>query len=123
VCLAAGRERVQTVKIDEMSTDHAGKLLGWSLSSGVEQRRIHDLVSFPCVFRFTAVADAGFVDALLDRVARVLGRDVAETERTIRASTHGAYESVTLNLWVSSGDEVYSIYEAMHADTRIRYLL
>src|SRR5688572_14557767 len=109
-----------------MSTDTAGKLLGWSManvSSGVGRKRIHDLVSFPCEFRFTAVAHAGFVDALLERVARVLGRGVLSTEHSVRASKHGAYESVTLNLWVRSGDEVYSIYEAMQDDARVKYLL
>jgi putative lipoic acid-binding regulatory protein len=107
-----------------MSTDQAGKLLGWSLTSGFSKgsTRIHDLVSFPCVFRFTAVADAGLVGNLLDRVAAVLGRVVTGEEHSVRASKHGAYESVTLNLWVRSGNEVYSIYEAMHA-TGVRYLL
>lgn len=105
-----------------MSDDHAGPI-GWSLGTGIEQRRIHELVSFPCVFRFTAVASAGFVGELLARVGDVLGRTVTSAEHSIRASKNGVYESVTLQLYVQSGDEVYSIYRAMQDDARVKYLL
>lgn len=108
-----------------MDDDSAGPILGWSLGSGVEQRRIHDLVQFPCEFCFKAVgrATGGFVGTLLERVARVIGRAVKDDEHTVRRSAQGTYESVTLNLWVTSGDQVYSIYEALGADDRVKYLL
>lgn len=108
-----------------MSSDSAGKLLGWSLGSGVEKRRIHELVQFPCEFCFKAVgrSTAGFVSTLLERVGNVLGRSVTEDEHTVRRSAQGTYESVTLNLWVTSGDEVYSIYAALGADDRVKFLL
>jgi putative lipoic acid-binding regulatory protein len=106
-----------------MSDDHAGPPIGWSLRTGVPQKRIHELVSFPCVFRFTAVATAGFVQELLSRVEKVIGRSVTSEEHSVRASAHGAYESVTLNLQVASGDEVYAIYRAMQEDARVKYLL
>jgi putative lipoic acid-binding regulatory protein len=113
-----------------MSNDVAGPMLGWSLGSGHEKRRIHELVEFPCHFCFKAVGraagdddDAGFVASLLGRVARLLGRDVTSAEHTVRKSARGRYESVTLNLWVTSGDEVYAIYAALGDDDRIKYLL
>jgi putative lipoic acid-binding regulatory protein len=106
-----------------MSDDHAGRPIGWSLGTGIPQKRIHDLVQFPCVFRFTAVASAGSIGELLLRVARVIGRAVTPEEHSVRASEHGAYESVTLNLEVASGDEVYAIYAAMQRDERVKYLL
>jgi putative lipoic acid-binding regulatory protein len=108
-----------------MSNDVAGPMLGWSLGSGVEQRRIHDLVEFPCEFCFKAVgrSDHNFVSALLERVGRVLGRSITAGEHTVRKSAQGTYESVTLNLWVTSGDEVYSIYAALGDDDRVKYLL
>jgi putative lipoic acid-binding regulatory protein len=105
--------------------DTAGKLLGWSLAAGMEQKRIHDLVQFPCVFCFKAIGSAttGFVQTMLDRVAGVLGRAVTAEEHSVRSSARGAYASVTLQLWVTDGDQVYSIYEAMRADDRVKYLL
>lgn len=108
-----------------MGHDQAGPLLGWSLATGMEQRRIHDLVQFPCVFRFKAIgrATAGFVSSLLQRVGSVLGRNVRDDEHSVRASAHGAYESLTLDLWVTSGDEVYSIYAALKGDDRVKFLL
>lgn len=108
-----------------MSDDVAGRMFGWSLGAVARQqdKRIHDLVAFPCTFCFKAVGSDGFVTTLLARVARVLGRDVEEREHSIRKSARGTYESVTLNLWVTSGDEVYSIYEALGADARVKYLL
>jgi hypothetical protein len=110
---------------DDKRDDSAGKMLGWSLGSGLEQRRIHDLVQFPCEFCFKAVGrgTAGFVTSLLERVGEVLGRSVTSEEHAVRKSAQGTYESVTLNLWVTSGDQVYSIYEAMRADDRVKFLL
>lgn len=118
-----------------MSNDVAGPMLGWSLGSGHEKRRIHELVDFPCRFCFKAVGradppeggdgddDAGFVSSLLARVSRVLGRPITDDEHTVRKSARGKYESLTLNLWVTSGDEVYSIYAALGDDERVKYLL
>jgi putative lipoic acid-binding regulatory protein len=119
-----------------MSNDVAGRMLGWSLGALAqpERGRIHDLVSFPCEFCFKAVGRVvddvddeegaqGFVATLLERVARVLGRDVTDGEHTVRKSAQGTYESVTLTLWVTSGDEVYSIYAALGDDERVKYLL
>jgi len=105
--------------------DSAGPLLGWSLGTGLKRRPIEELQSFPCVFSFKAVGIAGddFVSSLLSRVARVLGRAVEDSEHRVRASEHGRYTSVTLELPVTSGDQVYSIYEAIREDTRVRYML
>ena len=133
--VAPDRQRRYTLR---MPNDVAGPILGWSLgalSSGErgEQRRIHDLVQFPCEFCFKAVGRAapaarehherGFVATLLARVGRVLGRAITEDEHTVRESARGTYASVTLTLWVTSGDEVYSIYEALGADDRVKFLL
>lgn len=105
--------------------DVAGPLLGWSLGSGLRRRPIDELVDFPCVFRFKAVGEAtgGFVSDMLARVGRVLGRDVREDEHSVRQSAKGRYESVTIDLFVQDGSEVYEIYEAISDDSRVRFLL
>lgn len=108
-----------------MDDDSAGPIVGWSLGAGLQQQRIHELVQFPCEFCFKAVgtSSGGFVATLLDRVGVVLGRAVTESEHSVRESARGTYASVTLRLWVTSGDEVYSIYAAMGADERVKYML
>ena len=106
-------------------TDSAGPLLGWSLGTGLSRRPIDDLVEFPCVFQFKAVgvASGGFVADLLERVGQVLGRQVEPHEHSVRQSAQGRYKSVTLALFVHSGEQVYSIYRAISEDHRVRYLL
>lgn len=105
--------------------DHAGPLLGWSLGTGLRRRPLQELLDFPCVFTFKAVGEAtgAFVDDMLARVGRVLGREVKDEEHFVRQSSRGRYESVTLELFVQDGDEIYEIYEAISDDARIRYLL
>lgn len=110
---------------NQVMNDTAGKMVGWSLGAGMDQKKIHDLVEFPCVFCFKAVgvASAGFVAAMLERVGTVLGRAVKSEEHSVRASAAGAYESVTLRLYVTSGDQVYSIYAAIGADKSVKFVL
>ncbi len=105
--------------------DHAGPLIGWSLGTGLRRRPLEELLEFPCTFTFKAVgvARGGFVGDMLARVARVLGRAVKDDEHFVRQSSRGRYESVTLELFVQDGDEIYEIYEAMSDDARVRYLL
>ncbi len=105
--------------------DEAGPLVGWSLSSGFKKPSFDELVEFPCVFSFKAVGQSGegFVSSMLERVARALGRAVKEIEHTVRASSQGRYESVTLNVYVTSGDEIRSVYKAIGEDKRVKVVL
>jgi putative lipoic acid-binding regulatory protein len=116
-----------------MDDDAAGPLLGWSLGALLNHERASDpgarpldeLVQFPCVFLFKAVGRAGedFASTMIARVGQALGRDVRDDETSVRQSAQGNYESVTLKLYVTSGDEVYSVYEAIRADARVKFLL
>jgi putative lipoic acid-binding regulatory protein len=108
-----------------MDDDSAGPILGWSIGSGMSRRPIDELVEFPCVFRFKAVARAEetLVPDLIARVADVLGHPVDTSAWSTRDSSQGRYTCLTLDLWVTSGDEVYAIYEALRQDARITHLL
>ena len=85
---------------------------------------IEELVDFPCTYMFKAVGPAqdGFASSLLNRAADVLGRAITADEHMIRESKHGRYQSVTMNLFVTSGAQVYEIYAALKADGRVRYI-
>jgi putative lipoic acid-binding regulatory protein len=110
-----------------MGDDKTGPLLGWSLGAvaGADKRPLDDLVSYPCVFRFKAVArvDEGVVAGMIERVAVVLGRPVDAGAWKTRDSSGGRYTCVTLDLYVTSGQQVYDVYEALRADARVTHLL
>lgn len=107
-----------------MADDEAGPLIGWSLGTGLARRPIEELCDFPCTWAFKAVgvASEGFVRGLLLRVEAVIGRRVKDDEHKVRESEHGRYQSVTMNLFVTSGAQVYSIYAALHDDDGVKYV-
>ncbi len=110
----------------EMSDDTAGPLLGWSLNSmaGGTSSPFDDL-SFPCVFRFKAIgkAEPDLVVAVLAHVERLLGAPIAKEAWSVRDSSGGKYASLTLDLTVTSGQQIYDVYEALRKDPRITHLL
>jgi putative lipoic acid-binding regulatory protein len=111
-----------------MTDDKAGPLLGWSIGNGVAApggRPIDDLVTYPCTFRFKAVAKAepGVVADLVKRIEAVLGRAVAAGAWTTRDSSGGKYVALTIDVDVTSGQQVYDLYEALRADPRVTHLL
>jgi putative lipoic acid-binding regulatory protein len=110
-----------------MDDDKAGPLVGWSLGAvaDADKRPLQELVAYPCVFRFKAVArvDVGVVVDMIARVSAVLGRPIGEDAWTTRDSSGGRYTCVTLDLYVTSGQQVYAVYEALRADARVTHLL
>ncbi|MBM4279658.1 MAG: hypothetical protein FJ137_02490, partial [Deltaproteobacteria bacterium] len=60
-----------------MGDDKVGPWMGWSLGAvaDAQKRPLHELVDYPCTFRFKAVArvDGQVVVDLIARVAAVLG--------------------------------------------------
>lgn len=110
-----------------MGDDSAGPLLGWSLNSvrSPADGRPFDNLDFPCVFRFKAIgkADDDLVPSVLGHVAAVIGAPVPEGAWSVRDSSNGRYVSLTLDLEVTSGQQVYDIYDALRADQRVTHLL
>lgn len=112
---------------ENMGDDDAGPLLGWSLNSmrGASDPRPFDALSFPCVFRFKAIGRAAddLVSAMLERIAAVIGRAVEADAWSVRDSGGGRYTCLTVDVQVTSGQQVYDIYEALKADSRVTHLL
>lgn len=110
-----------------MGHDSAGKLIGWSLNSVTDASspRPFDTLSFPCVFRFKAIGHtaADLVTAMLARVTLVLGLPIDDGAWSVRTSGGGKYTSLTLDLQVTSGQQVYDIYAALKDDERVTHLL
>lgn len=103
-------------------------MLGWSLggmSGPGEGRPLEDMVSYPCVFRFKAIArhDDDLVQDLLTLVQGVLGEQVKDDAWSVRDSQNGRYVCLTVDAFVTSGEQVYAIYDALKTDTRVTHLL
>ncbi len=109
--------------------DSAGPLLGWSIGAGMNSggsgRPLEDLVSYPCVFRFKAVAKAELdvVKDLIARVEAVIGSPIAEGSWSTRESSGGKYVSLTVDVDVTDAQQVYAVYEALRGDSRVTHLL
>ncbi len=110
-----------------MGDDASGPLLGWSLNSvrDASDPRPFDTLKFPCLFRFKAIGVAGddLVEGMLARVSGLLGRGIDESAWSVRDSGAGRYVCLTLDLEVTSGQQVYDIYDALKEDTRVTHLL
>lgn len=109
---------------DEKS-DVAGAMIGWSIGTGVGQKRLDELLEFPCAYDFKAVGvgEEQFVEDMLARVAVELGRAVEPHEYSVKMSKEGRYASVTLRLDVNDADQIYRIYSAIQRDQRVKYIL
>ncbi len=110
-----------------MGDDSSGPLLGWSLAhmSGEGAPRPFDTLTFPCVFRFKAIAHAAddLVTSLLDRVKSVIGHSINDDDWSVRDSGAGRYTCLTVDVHVTSGQQVYDIYDALKQDSRVTHLL
>ncbi len=110
-----------------MGDDTSGPLLGWSLGAVRDPNdpRPFDTLKYPCVFRFKAIGLAGddLVEGMLSRASTILGRSIDEASWSVRDSGGGKYTCLTLELEVTSGQQVYDIYEALKEDSRVTHLL
>ena len=110
-----------------MGDDDAGPLLGWSLNSmrGEGEPRPFDTLSYPCTFRFKAIGRSAsdLVTSLLERVAAVIGHAVDQDAWSVRDSGGGRYTCLTVDVQVTSGQQVYDIYDALKQDSRVTHLL
>lgn len=107
--------------------DSAGPLLGWSLGSmnSGSGRPIEELVQYPCVFRFKAVAkaDPAVLTDLVGIIEGVVGRSIDSGAWSARDSSKGKYTCLTIDVWVETGEQVYAVYEALRSDARVTHLL
>jgi putative lipoic acid-binding regulatory protein len=77
------------------------------------------LIDFPTFYTFKAMGLAGTVrDRVCELVARVLGA-VDPNAVTVRPSSAGKYESVTVHVYLKSEDERRRIYESFHGEKAI----
>jgi putative lipoic acid-binding regulatory protein len=76
-------------------------------------------IEFPTFYTFKAMGLAGAVhDRVLQMVAQVLG-EVDPKAVTVRLSSAGKYESVSVHVYLKTEDERRRIYESFHREKAI----
>lgn len=105
--------------------DSEGPMIGWSLASGIKQKSLDDLMTFPAKYLFKAVGLGAILkpDALMETISQELERDVAQTKVSTRASSSGKYVSLTFEIQVDSSAEVYQINQILQTLPGIKYVL
>ncbi len=78
------------------------------------------MIEYPTFYTFKATGLAGPLlrARIVEHVARVLG-PVDEAAVTVRASSGGRYESVSVHVYLRSEDERRRVYEQFHADKEL----
>ena len=78
------------------------------------------LITYPTFYTFKAMGLAGpdLKARILQHVSSVLG-PVEEGSVTVRPSSAGKYESISVHVYLRSEDERRRIYEAFHGDKTI----
>lgn len=83
------------------------------MSSGPPQP---PLIDFPTFYTFKAMGLAGSVrDRVIELIAAVLGQ-IDPGAVSVRPSSAGKYESVTVHVYLKTEDERRRIYEAFHRE-------
>lgn len=77
-------------------------------------------VEYPTFYTFKATVLAGPLERarVIEHVAKVVG-PIEPASVTVRASSGGKYESLSLHVWLRSEDERRRVYEAFHGDKGI----
>lgn len=78
------------------------------------------LIEYPTYYTFKAMGLAGpaLRQAVVGHVSAVLGA-VDDAQVTVRPSSAGKYESVSVQVYLRSEDERRRVYEAFHGDKGI----
>jgi putative lipoic acid-binding regulatory protein len=105
--------------------DKEGRLSGWSLASGIDNKSLEDLLELPCYFQFKAIAkkEGEIVADLLSNVAVVIGRDLDSSEYSVRNSNERRYIGLSIRLKVVHAQQIYDIYAALKKDSRVILVL
>jgi putative lipoic acid-binding regulatory protein len=105
--------------------DEAGKMLGWSLATGMPKKELEELITLPGVFSFKVIGTASkeYQAAILEEVQKSIGRPLEEKEFETRTSAEGKYVSITLHLQVTTVEEIYALYALLKANPGTRFVL
>ncbi|MBL92114.1 MAG: hypothetical protein CMH56_09950 [Myxococcales bacterium] len=105
--------------------DEAGKLMGWSLGSGMKKKQFEDLVKFPCDFSFKiiGVASDDFEDTVIKAIEAHRGAAIQVVSSAIKPSSQKKYTSLTLTLHVTDSQTIYDVYDACEKLPNIKFVL
>jgi putative lipoic acid-binding regulatory protein len=81
--------------------------------------------TYPFVREFKAIGSGGedFVLSMMAAASTVTGEAMPRDSVVVRPSSGGKYLAVNLYVRVHNGEQVMAIFQAMRADTRMRFFL
>ena len=111
--------------VEDDKDDKAGKLMGWSLGSGMKKKQFEDLVSFPCDFSFKiiGVASDDFEAKVIEAIETYRGEPVQVVKSTMKPSSQKNYASLTLTIHVTDSKTIYDVYDACEKLPEIKFVL
>lgn len=77
------------------------------------------LIEYPTFYTFKAMGLAGGIRARVVAIIEAVVGTVEDHGVTVRPSSAGKYESITVQVYLRSEDERRRVYEAFHADKAI----
>lgn len=83
------------------------------------------LIEYPSVYAFKVMGkqEGDFAGHVRRLFQRLMGREISDDSIRTRASSGGKYVSVEVNVVLLSEEQRRSIYQALHEDERVVYLL
>lgn len=81
-----------------------------------------ELLEFPCVFAFKVMGVAG--PDLMQEVLSVIQQNApGDYAPTVKPSSKGTYQSLSIPVTVNSKEQIESIYNALNKLESVRYIL
>jgi putative lipoic acid-binding regulatory protein len=81
-------------------------------------------VDYPCTFAIKVIAsaeDGSFKDEILSVVGQVCSVEAHTIDHSVRETKGGRYMSITLHAPVQSSEMLYSVYEEIRKDSRVKF--
>lgn len=88
-----------------------------------EPRVFDTLLSYPCVFQIKVIGvrEGNFTADIISIIARVTGVADQDIKFSIRVTESAKYQSMSIDVPVSSADMLYACYDAVSQDKRVRF--
>tara|TARA_A100001035_G_C27673017_1_gene449289 strand:+ start:277 stop:720 length:444 start_codon:yes stop_codon:yes gene_type:complete len=81
-------------------------------------------LEFPCEFTLKVIGldEPGFLDDIL-ALSKSVSEQSAEVKHATKKGSKGNYLSVTVTPVFTGGEQIYTLYEKLHSDTRVKFVL
>ena len=127
MCCVHARRAFATAQVEGKDFASLGRnlVLGTDTSDDGWRALDEKVNKYPFEREFKAIGSGGedFVLSMMAAAARVTGEPLSRDKVVVRESRTAKYLAVNLYVRVHSGEQVMAIFQAMQADSRMRFFL